>query len=114
MKKYRMVIWGMLVFLGMTSCDKYLDVTPKNVISMDDMESIKQSLASFLRNIRDDGWSSHLLFRGIRMVLLPIRKNGICRNLLKMILRMMRSGYVIGEMNRINRFGGNIIVRSVF
>lgn len=58
MKKYRMVIWGMLVFLGMTSCDKYLDVTPKNVISMDDMESIKQSLASFLRNIRDDGWSS--------------------------------------------------------
>lgn len=56
----------------------------------------------------------HLLFRGIRMVLLPIRKNGICRNLLKMILRMMRSGYVIGEMNRINRFGGNIIVRSVF
>ena len=58
MKKYRMVIWGMLVFLGMTSYDKYLDVTPKNVISMDDMESIKQSLASFLRNIRDDGWSS--------------------------------------------------------
>ena len=58
MKKYRLVIWGMLVFLGMTSCDKYLDVTPKNVISMDDMESIKQSLASFLRNIRDDGWSS--------------------------------------------------------
>ena len=43
-----------------------------------------------------------------------VRKNGICRNLLKMILRMMRSGYVIGEMNRINRFGGNIIVRSVF
>jgi len=115
MKKYRMVIWGMLVFLGMTSCDKYLDVTPKNVISMDDMESIKQSLASFLRNIRDDGVVyRHLLFRGIRMVLLPIRKNGICRNLLKMILRMMRSGYVIGEMNRINRFGGNIIVRSVF
>ena len=100
MKKYRMVIWGMLVFLGMTSCDKYLDVTPKNVISMDDMESIKQSLASFLRNIRDDGWSS-----------LP---SSPFRNLLKMILRMMRSGYVIGEMNRINRFGGNIIVRSVF
>ena len=49
---------GHVGVLGMTSCDKYLDVAPKNVISMDDMESIKQSLASFLRNIRDDGWSS--------------------------------------------------------
>ena len=102
MKKYRMVIWGMLVFLGMTSCDKYLDVTPKNVISMDDMESIKQSLASFLRNIRDDGWSSlpSSPFQGNTYGIVAYRKNGICRNLLKMILRMMRSGYVIGEMNQ--------------
>ena len=115
MKKYRMVIWGMLVFLGMTSCDKYLDVTPKNVISMDDMESIKQSLASFLRNIRDDGWSSlpSSPFQGNTYGIVAYTEEWDLSQL-KMILRMMRSGYVIGEMNRINRFGGNIIVRSVF
>lgn len=55
MKKFRNIILGTLFFLGITSCSQFLDVTPKNVISMDDMESIKQSLAGFLYNVRDGG-----------------------------------------------------------
>lgn len=59
MKKFRNIILGALLFLGMTSCNQFLDVTPKNVISMDDMESIKQSLAGFLYNVRDGGSGSN-------------------------------------------------------
>lgn len=54
MKKYKNILWGVLLFCGITSCSNFLNVTPKNVISMDDMESIKQSLGGLLSNIRDD------------------------------------------------------------
>lgn len=50
MRKYRILLC-MLLIMGISSCDKFLNVTPKNVISMDDMESIKKALAGFLNNI---------------------------------------------------------------
>lgn len=55
MKKYYSVILGLCFVLGIASCSNFLNVTPKNVISMDDMESIKTSLAGFLYKVRDNG-----------------------------------------------------------
>lgn len=54
MKKCRILL-SVLLITGITACNNFLDVTPKNVISMDDMESIKKSLAGFLYNIRENG-----------------------------------------------------------
>lgn len=47
MKKFR-TIWSVLLIAGITSCSNFLNVTPKNVISMDDLESIKQAMSGFL------------------------------------------------------------------
>ncbi len=47
MRKYICLI-SVLLVLGVTSCKEFLNVTPKNVISMDDLQSIKQALSSFL------------------------------------------------------------------
>ncbi len=55
MKIYRSIILGLCFVLGITACSNFLNVTPKNVISMDDMESIKTSLAGFLYKVRDNG-----------------------------------------------------------
>ena len=45
----------MMSFIGLYSCNNFLNVTPKNVISMDDLESIKSSLGGFLYNVAEDG-----------------------------------------------------------
>lgn len=45
----------MMSFIGLYSCNNFLNVTPKNVISMDDLESIKNSLGGFLYNVAEDG-----------------------------------------------------------
>lgn len=49
MRKYKILL--IVLLAGLMSCSKFLDVTPKNVISMDDMPSIKKSLAGFLYNV---------------------------------------------------------------
>lgn len=54
MKKYSIILSVWLI-LGIVSCSNFLNVTPKNVISMDDLESIKTSLAGFLFNEKSDG-----------------------------------------------------------
>lgn len=53
MKRF-IILLSVLLLMGATSCSDFLNVTPKNVISMDDMESIKQSLGGFLNNIAND------------------------------------------------------------
>ena len=62
MKKFR-TIWSVLLIAGITSCSNFLNVTPKNVISMDDLESIKQAMSGFLYNIANDGSGSNSLPR---------------------------------------------------
>lgn len=47
MNRYKIIV-SILLLMGVCSCSNYLNVTPKNVISMDDMVSIKQSLSGFL------------------------------------------------------------------
>ncbi|MCB6971779.1 MULTISPECIES: RagB/SusD family nutrient uptake outer membrane protein [Butyricimonas] len=54
MRKFIYLISFLLV-LGVTSCKEFLNVTPKNVISMEDLQSIKQALSSFLYSMRADG-----------------------------------------------------------
>lgn len=49
MKRIQICFFSILL-IGVFSCSNYLNVTPKNVISMDDLESIKQSLGGFLYN----------------------------------------------------------------
>ena len=51
MKKCIQLI-SVLLILGITGCNKFLDVTPKNVISMDDLLSVKQALSGFLTGMR--------------------------------------------------------------
>ena len=58
MKKYIRLI-SILLILWITGCNKFLDVTPKNVISMDDLQSIKQALSGFLNGMRVDGGNSY-------------------------------------------------------
>ena len=53
MKRF-MILWSVLLLMGTLACSDFLNVTPKNVISMDDLESIKQSLGGFLNNITSD------------------------------------------------------------
>lgn len=52
MKKFKTIL-SILLIAGMTSCSDFLNVTPKNVISMDDMESIKQAMSGFLYNVAE-------------------------------------------------------------
>lgn len=54
MKKYKYLLI-VLLFTGLSSCSDFLNVTPKNVISMDELESVKKAMAGFLYNIREDG-----------------------------------------------------------
>lgn len=54
MNRYKIIV-SILLLMGVCSCSNYLNVTPKNVISMDDMVSIKQSLSGFMYNVREDG-----------------------------------------------------------
>lgn len=54
MKKYIRLI-SILLVLGVTSCKEFLNVTPKNVISMEDLQSIKQALSGFLNGMPADG-----------------------------------------------------------
>lgn len=54
MKKYIRLI-SILLVLGITSCKNFLDVTPKNVISMEDLQSVKQALSGFLNGMPADG-----------------------------------------------------------
>lgn len=58
MRKFIYLISFLLV-LGVTSCKEFLDVTPKNVISMEDLQSIKQAFSSFLYSMpaNDYGYS---------------------------------------------------------
>ena len=51
----------MMSFIGLYSCNNFLNVTPKNVISMDDLESIKSSLGGFLYNVAEDGSGTNSL-----------------------------------------------------
>ena len=52
----RIILISIVVSLmGLYSCNDFLNVTPKNVISMDDLESIKKSLGGFLYNVVEDG-----------------------------------------------------------
>lgn len=62
MKKYSIILSVWLI-LGISSCSNFLNVTPKNVISMDDLESIKTSLAGFLYNEREGGSGTNSLPR---------------------------------------------------
>ncbi len=54
MKKYIRLI-SILLVLGVTSCKEFLNVTPKNVISMEDLQSVKQALSGFLNGMPADG-----------------------------------------------------------
>lgn len=54
MRKFIYLISFLLV-LGVTSCKNFLNVTPKNVISMEDLQSIKQALSGFLNAMPADG-----------------------------------------------------------
>ncbi|MEY8593680.1 RagB/SusD family nutrient uptake outer membrane protein [Butyricimonas hominis] len=54
MRKFIYLISFLLV-LGVTSCKEFLNVTPKNVISMEDLQSIKQALSSFLYGMPAEG-----------------------------------------------------------
>ncbi|WP_099290079.1 RagB/SusD family nutrient uptake outer membrane protein [Butyricimonas sp. Marseille-P3923] len=54
MRKFIYLI-SVLFVLGVTSCKEFLNVTPKNVISMEDLQSIKQALSSFLYSIPAEG-----------------------------------------------------------
>ena len=54
MKKYIRII-SILLVLGVTSCKDFLNVTPKNVISMEDLQSVKQALSGFLNAMPADG-----------------------------------------------------------
>lgn len=58
MKKYIRLI-SILLVLGATSCKEFLDVTPKNVISMDDLQSVKQALSGFLNGMPADGFDGY-------------------------------------------------------
>ncbi|TKC65432.1 RagB/SusD family nutrient uptake outer membrane protein [Pedobacter hiemivivus] len=53
-------IWLLVLLVILVSCNKFLDVTPKNVISMNDMESIKKSLAGYLYNVKERGGANSL------------------------------------------------------
>lgn len=54
MRKFIYLISFLLV-LGVASCKEFLNVTPKNVISMEDLQSIKQALSSFLYGMPAEG-----------------------------------------------------------
>ncbi len=54
MRKYICLVCILLV-LGVTSCKEFLNVTPKNVISMEDLQSVKQALSRFLYAMPVDG-----------------------------------------------------------
>lgn len=47
------IIWVLLAGL-MSACSNFLNVTPKNVISMDDLPSVKQALGGYMAGLRDD------------------------------------------------------------
>lgn len=51
-------VWLLVLFAGLTSCNKFLDVTPKNVISMKEIESIKKTLAGYLYNVKEGASSN--------------------------------------------------------
>ena len=54
MRKFIYLISFLLV-LGVTSCKEFLNVTPKNVISMEDLQSVKQALSGFLYGMPAEG-----------------------------------------------------------